>query len=164
MVDYSYRDSPYDTFRGTSQDSGFIDFSEEDYKRFKKYDVDVQSLLSEGYETADISQAAQELEQEEVVKSEHEVIRQESGLAPPPVQSRPTNIPYQDVPPQPVDDSFWQSSTGPLDILKSGGADASSLLGTVVGFGLERLGTYAQSPLMKNTGQFIKDQSIELAD
>ena len=63
----------------------------------KKYDVDVQSLLSEGYETADISQAAQELEQEEVVKSEREVTRQESGLAPPPIQSRPTNIPYQDV-------------------------------------------------------------------
>ena len=164
MVDYSYRDSPYDTFKGSSMDSGFIDFTEEDYERFKKYDVDVQSLLSEGYETADISQAAQELEQEEVVKSEREVTRQESGLAPPPIQSRPTNIPYQDVPPQPVDDSFWQSSTGPLDILKSGGADASSLLGTVVGFGLERLGTYAQSPLMKNTGQFIKDQSIEWAD
>ena len=99
MVDYSYRDSPYDTFKGSSVDSGFIDFTEEDYERFEKLGLNVQNALAKGATAEEVSQAAKNIEQKQIQTSEREVTRQESGLAPPPIQSRPTNIPYQDVPP-----------------------------------------------------------------
>ena len=159
MVDYSYRDSPYDTFKGSSVDSGFIDFTEEDYERFEKLGLNVQNALAKGATAEEVSQAAKNIEQKQIQTSEREVTRQESGLAPPPIQSRPTNIPYQDVPPQPVDDSFWQTDTGPVDMAKSAGAAFSNLAGTVVGHGVEWLGEQLQSPTMFQAGQMIKDSS-----
>ena len=159
MVDYSYRDSPYDTFKGSSMDSGFIDFTEEDYERFEKLGLNVQNALAKGATAEEVSQAAKNIEQKQIQTSEREVIREESGLAPPPIQSRPVNVPYQDVPPQPVDDSFWQTDTGPLDMGKAAGASFSNLAGTVVGHGVEWLGEQLQSPTMSQAGQMIKDSS-----
>ncbi len=128
-------------------------FTDEDLLLFDKYGMDVQNAVDQGFSEDEILSAAKEIEQDELFKQERAMH--------PVQQSRPVAPPPSEVPP---DTDFWQSNTTAGDLAKTFGSTLSNLLGSTVGWGLERWGESIGNETLFETGKYIKDRANEVSE
>jgi hypothetical protein len=128
------------------------DFTDEDLSRFDTYGMNVQDAVDQGFTYEEITQAAKEIEQDEAFKAER--------AAQPIQQSRPVAPIPEEVP---VDTGFFDSNTEGTDLAKTFGSTLSSMLGSTVGFGLEKWGESTGNTTLFETGKYLKDRANEIS-
>ena len=128
------------------------DFTDEDLLRFDTYGMNVKDAVDQGFTYEEITQAAKEIEQDEAFKVER--------AAQPIQQSRPVAPIPEEVP---VDTGFFDSNTEAPDLAKTFGSTLSSMLGSTVGFGLEKWGESTGNTTLFETGKYLKDRANEIS-
>ena len=135
-------------------------FTEEDKERFRRYGMDVQNALDAGGTPEEISEAAKSIERDEqfkVERAEHPV-QQSRPVAVPPLED--PNFDVHGVPQQ------YEGLTDPERYKMRGEAGdvgtalvqgLTSMFGTTVGFGMERLGEKYENQVLEDLGRTLKD-------
>ena len=135
-------------------------FTEEDKERFRRYGMDVQNALDAGGTPEEISEAAKSIERDEqfkVERAEHPV-QQSRPVAVPPLED--PNFDVHGVPQQYegfTDPERWKMRGDFSDVGTAMVQGLTSMVGSTVGFGLERAGEKFENQVLEGLGRSLKE-------